>query len=350
MKIKRTNKRINLAALTGGIDVPSARFRVRQYIPALKKQGIDTNEFTSLFCSYPPNGYRFVRPLWGIATLSQRIPHLAATYSHHVTLLQRELLSTFMTLERFSKRPRILDVDDAIWLNRSRLGPRIGHACDGIICGNSFLADHFLKWNDQVFILPTAIDTNRFIPLRTSNDNRADKKIVIVWSGTSSGFPFLYSIEDALKKVLNYTKNVKLRIISNNKPNFTKINPDSVEFFKWNDKIEVSGIQTADIGIMPLWDDPWTRGKCSFKMLSYLACGLPVVVSPVGMNSEILRKAELGMGAGSLKQWVDALMCLISSAKLRKDLGINGRRVVHQEFSISAIVPRLAQIIRLFCN
>jgi glycosyltransferase involved in cell wall biosynthesis len=349
MSKEREQKRIKIAVLTGGKNVPSARFRIRQYIPALKCHGIDTIEFTSFFGSYPPNSSKIVRPFWGTATLLQRIPQIVATQKHHVTLLQREMLSTFMTLERFSKRPRILDVDDAIWLNRKGLGPRIARACDGIICGNSFLADHFLKWNYRVYILPTAIDTHRFSPINASDDSIADKKIVIVWSGTSSGLPFLYSIEDALNKVLRHSNKIKLRIISDKKPNFTKISPDSVEFLNWNYKKEVSGIQTADIGIMPLWDNDWNRGKCSFKMLAYLSCGLPAIVSPIGMNNEILRKAELGFGAKSLSQWTDALMCLISNAKLRKSMGINGRNVVNMEYSISAIVPQLSRIIRLFC-
>ena len=105
---------INLAALTGGINVPSARFRVRQYIPFLRQQGIRVKEFYSIFGSYPPVRAKYIRPLWALATLAQRVPHLSETHGFHITLLQRELLSKFMTLERFTKRPRILDVDDAI--------------------------------------------------------------------------------------------------------------------------------------------------------------------------------------------------------------------------------------------
>lgn len=350
MKQISDHRKINIAAFTGGTDVPSARFRVRQYIPSLRQQGIDTTEFISSFGSYPPKDFAIMRPIWGLATLTQRIPHLAATQRHHVTLFQRELVSTFMTLERFSKRPRILDVDDAIWLNRSGLGPKIARACDGIICGNSFLAEYFSKWNPQIFILPTAIDTDRFSPTKKmTNDNKSDKKIVIVWSGTSSGFPFLYSIEETLNKVLMDCDNVYLRIISDSKPHFAGIRPSSIEFLKWNPSIEASGIQTADIGIMPLWDNPWTRGKCSFKMLTYMACGLPVIASPVGMNREVLGKAELGLGPNNLEQWADALSFLIVSEDIRKRMGANGRQVVNKEYSISAVAPRLAGIIRSFC-
>ena len=129
------------------------------------------------------------------------------------------------------------------------------------------------------------MDTQRFIPALTKGNGERD---VIEWTGTSDNFRYLYEIEPALAEVLKAYPGVTLRIIADARPSFCNIPEERIEFIRWSPENEVKGIQGMSIGIMPLEDSAWARGKCSFKMFQYMACGIPVVVSPIGMNVKVL--------------------------------------------------------------
>lgn len=332
--------KIKVAALTGGKYDPSARFRVRQLIPALLQEGIEMDEFIPPISKYPPSQQWF-RPLWGIATLAGRIPAVIATYRYDIVLLQRELLSTLVTLEPFTKRPRVLDVDDAIFLHRDgRFAKQLAQLSDLIICGNDFIAEWFSKWNNNIAIIPTAVDTRRYIP---REENRSSQgKLVIGWIGTSGNFKYLYKIESALERVIKKRSEIIFKIISDQKPKFKEKLNEKIEYVKWSPKTEIADIQSMTIGIMPLDNTEWEKGKCSFKMLQYMACGIPVIVSPVGINAQILSESKIGFGVISLKDWVDALIFLLNSPEQRKKMGSNGRKLVEAKYSINAIVPKLS--------
>src|SRR6476620_8219137 len=127
---------ISVAAFTTGQNVPASRFRVRQYIPDLKLRGVELSEFYPRAGGYPPE-QKWRRPFWAAASLADRVPDIARSFSYDVTLLQREMLSTFVTLEPLTKRPRVLDVDDAIWLNRDNsFARKLAGMSDSVICGN----------------------------------------------------------------------------------------------------------------------------------------------------------------------------------------------------------------------
>ena len=330
---------IRVTAYTAGRNVPSARFRVRQYVPALARYGVAVKEFPAPFGSYPPS-QRWLRPLWGFASLAANIPRAARSWSRDVCLLQREFLSTFVTLEHLTKKPRILDVDDAVYLYRDGHAARaLAIMVDRIICGNASLAQWFRRWNSNVEVIPTPIDTGLYLPTaRTGSDST-----VIGWSGTSSNFPHLESIESALLRVLTTIPAARLRIVSDRRPSLRSIPKDRVEFVRWTQENEVSDIQSMDIGIMPLQDSEWARGKCSFKMIQYMACGLPVVVSPVGMNVDVLRLGRCGIAASAQNEWVDSLVSLLESPKLRVSLGMEGRHITEAHFSLEVLAPKLAR-------
>lgn len=328
---------LKVAAFTGGINVPSARFRIRQYIQPLSSEGIDVTEFTAPLGMYPPHNL-YLRPLWGVATLANRFPGIIRGYRYDLTFLQREMLSTFTTLESLTKQPRVLDVDDAIWLHRDgKFAEKLARSCQAIICGNSFLAEHFRQWNDNVIIIPTAVDTDKYIP------SVSVEAPVIGWSGTSGGFKYLYAIEPALNIVLEKNPETKLRIVSNMKPLFKEIPDSRLEFIQWTPENEVAAIQGMTIGIMPLEDSLWERGKCSFKMLTYMACGVPVVVSPVGMNTEVLSYSNIGFGVKTIDEWIDALLILLANAEQRKKMGDSGRQVILNKYSVNIVTPLLSE-------
>lgn len=333
---------IKVAAITGGKNVPSARFRVRQLIPSLAKQDIEIHEFIPSIPRYPP-AQKLLRLAWITGALTERLFVVPFTFQYDITLLQREMISTLLTLEPLTKRPRVLDVDDAIFIHRGGVfAKKLAQISDLVICGNDFLAEVFSKWNKNVTVIPTAIDTRRFMPEKHFQ-NLGDRR-VIGWIGTSGNFRYLYQIEDALRKVVKIMPNVTLRVIADKKPKFQGELDDKLDFVRWSPKTEVMDIQSMTVGIMPLADTDEERGKCSFKMLQYMACGIPVVVSPVGMNVQVLALGEVGIGAKSQDEWVNALLTLLSlDDKERGKIGMIGRRIVEEHFSIDVIAPRLAE-------
>jgi glycosyltransferase involved in cell wall biosynthesis len=333
---------LHVNAYTGGTAVPSARFRVRQYIPELRRLGIGMRELGARFGSYPPS-QRALRPAWGIATITERLSAALRFRDADVTLLQREMVSTLPTVERFTKAPRVFDVDDAIWLHRQgRAAVTIARFCTAVICGSSYIAEFFDSCGAIVTVLPTAVDTDRFAPSLPREANAS----VICWSGTSSGLRFLTAIERPLSAVLSADKRRRLRIVSNVRPRLDLIPADQVEFVPWSEDVEVTAIQNSDVAIMPLDNSPWARGKCSYKLLTYMACGIPVVASPVGMNAEVLAKGPIGYAARTTDEWIDALESILADADLRSAMGATGREVAVRDYSVKALAPRLAGILR----
>jgi glycosyltransferase involved in cell wall biosynthesis len=332
---------LRVIAYTGGHNAPARVPRVQSYVPHLRQLGIEITEHASRAGLYPPDSHMWLRSAWGLWNLAEHVPAVMRSYAYHVTLLQREMLSTFLTLEPFTKRPRVLDVDDAIWVHRGgSFARRLASLCDHVICGNRFLASQFSSWNPSVSVLPTAVDTARFVPLQLRQQG---VRHTIGWLGLSSGFHFLYAIEPALRTVLDRDHTVKLRIVSNKPPNFSSLPQQQVEFVPYHREHEVAEIQAFTIGIMPLDQSVPSQGKCSFKMLQYMACGVPVMVSRYGMNTEVLAKGEIGIGACTLKEWVDGLHTLLGNPDLRRRLGENGRLIAERDFSTQVLAPQLAE-------
>jgi glycosyltransferase involved in cell wall biosynthesis len=344
--VSKSDRGVRVAAFTGGIE-SSPRFRIRQYIPYLTKYGITVTEYRARWGSWPPTN-KALRPLWLPATLVDRIPSVLRSYSYDVTFLQREMISTFVTLEGLTHRPRLLDVDDAVWLN-CRAGknfPRLVRMCQGVICGNEFLAEHVRRWNSEVCILPTAVDTEQFRP--AENSRPPGERPVIGWTGVASNLKYLYAIEAALAAVLEKRKDAVLRVVSSVEPKFHLLDRSRVEYIRWSPENDVQTIQPMSVGLMPIEDTDWGRGKCSYKMLLYMSCGLPVVVSPVGMNNDVLGFGNPGFAARSNAEWADALLWLLDNPAKATEIGTSGRRIVEEHYSVRVLVPRLAEYIKRF--
>ncbi len=273
-----------------------------------------------------------------------RIPDVIRSRAFDVTLLQRELLSTIETLERFTGRPRILDVDDALWvLPRGRFAGAIAARCDRVVAGNAFLAEYFSQYCRSVVIVPTAVDTARFVPVFRPDD--ADR-VVIGWSGGRAGLVALESIAPALTRLVTLRPQVVIRVLCDARPALIGVPPSQVQHVPWSAAVEAETIASFDIGVMPLEDGVWERGKCSYKMLLYMACGVPAVVSPVGMNAEVLALGSVGRGATDPGSWLEHLLDFVDSPEKRKATGTRARQVIEQNFSLGAIVPRLAAALR----
>lgn len=335
------SKRPKIAALTQGSRVPSTRFRWQQYAPDLVAAGLDVHELQSNFGAYPPIS-KIQRPFWGGASVVENLIRVLRSNFYDVRFVQRNLMSTLCVWEPLLREPFVFDVDDAIFLGaRGSSADRIARLASVTICGNSFLADHFSKMG-RVVILPTAVDTLRFTP----GVHRSCAVKVIGWSGSSSGLKYLYGIESAILTLMRKHADIVLKVVSDRPPEFKALPVDRVVYEPWSPDREVAVLQEFDVGVMPLEDDLWARGKCSFKMLTYMAVGIPVVVSPVGMNSEILMQADCGFGPKNMDEWVNAISSIIYDQSLAQRLGGAGRKLVESRYARNVISSQLTSIIR----
>jgi glycosyltransferase involved in cell wall biosynthesis len=326
---------IKVTALTSGKHDPSSRFRIRQFIKPLKEFGIDVNEYWPLINRYQ------IEPLpWLVAAL--RVPGLVASRFSEVTWLGRELLSGRYSFERLTGQKRVFDVDDAIWLPyKSDFSAAIVKKCHGVIAGNSFLAAHYAKHGARVWLVPTSVDTDTWRPAAGGDHNWT-----IGWTGSWSNLKYLYRIEEPLAAFLAQHSDSRLLVVCDRRPTFKQLPIKSVHFTRWSAAGEVRLVQQMDVGLMPLEDSEWAQGKCGFKMLAYMAVELPVVVSPTGVNAEILGQCQVGFAATSTKEWYDALEALYEDRKLGARMGAAGRRVVEEHYSVKTNVPKLAEIFR----
>jgi glycosyltransferase involved in cell wall biosynthesis len=332
---------MRVAAYTGGVSVPSARARVRQYIDPLDRLGITVREYPLPWGNILPR-QRGLRPLWMALTATARTAALACSWKADVTWISRQLLPAFAPLQALAKRPMILDVDDAVWLNTGgHRAQDLARASDLVVCGNSFLADQYSRWNKNVTIIPTAVNTSWYRP---RSPRESASALVLGWTGTSGNFPFLYSIEGALLRVLEHCSRAKLLVVADRPPQFKLLPESRVEFERWTPRTELAAFAHMSIGLMPLADTAWCNGKCSYKMLCYMAAGLPVVVTAAGMNREVLAMGDVGLSAGCEQQWVDALIALLSDADLRQRMGAAGRVVVEERFSLQRLAQQYAAV------
>ncbi len=173
-----------------------------------------------------------------------------------------------------------------------------------------------------------------------------DRPFVIGWTGISSNYKYLYEIERALENFLKNTNDAVLLVVADEPPRFCRLQPRQVRFIKWSPVVEAEAVREMDVGLMPLSLNEWTRGKCSFKMLQYMASGVPVVVSPVGMNAELISMGEIGFSAENNTDWIDALYSLYKDRDLAHQLGVRGRSIVEQHFSRDVISAQIAQIFK----
>lgn len=186
---------------------------------------------------------------------------------------------------------------------------------DTIIAGNQYLAEHAQRFNKNVQVLPTGTDTHAFDGVDTGPD---DGKIRLVWIGSRSTLRYLEELQPVLEQLGQRHQNLVLRVICDAFPHFDGI---EVERCIWSMEGQAPDLCACDIGLAPLPDNRFTRGKCGFKILQYAAAGLPTVGSPVGVNTDFIASPQHGLAAMTPAQWIDALSQLINDPVLRQDMG-----------------------------
>jgi glycosyltransferase involved in cell wall biosynthesis len=338
--------------------LPGQRYRIEQWAPLLRARGVELT-FQPLKCEAlhellcrPGNHWRKLRLT--LRAIARRARALSTLREYDAVYLYSEASilgpAFFERLIRRSGVPLVFDFDDAIFLRCP--SPISGHlrllkfpAKTRAICrlsshvmvGNAYLAEYAGRFNSRVSVVPSTIDLEKY---RTPAPRVSSGPPVIGWTGSHSTVRHIESLRGVLRRLAR-REPFRLRVIG--APEF-QLEGVAVEAVPWNSQTEVADLSQVDIGVMPLPDDPWTRGKCGMKALQFMALGVPVVCSPVGVNAHIVRDGENGYLAADEDEWLDKLTLLLRSPALRNRLGARGRLTVEAEFSSARQSPRVYEI------
>jgi glycosyltransferase involved in cell wall biosynthesis len=329
----------------------SSRVRFLQFLPALERQG-----FT--FDVQPLLDNAYVRSLYGgppvgagnlLRSYGRRFRALSRRMRYDLIWLEKEALPwlpTWMEIARLQGLPYVVDYDDA-WFHRYEnhwSSPLLGHKIDAVmrvahavVAGNDYLARRARQAGARhVEIVPTAIDLERYRDLPVAP---VSQSVTVGWIGIPLNAHYLTVVAPALRAV----DSLKLHVVGAAIPAELNIPAES---FPWSEDTEIARIAAFDVGIMPLHDTPWERGKCAYKLLQVMAAGKPVIASPVGANVQVVRHGVNGFLANTTEEWTNALRTLAADPALRQRMGAEARRTVEDHYAAAAIAPRLAAILQ----
>lgn len=337
---------------TDGPISPGSRFRCLQFFPWLERRGISCEAQFAYDERYNDVHDKPWAPLYKAKGRVARAGRLLFQRGHDLLFLHKTTMAV-TGLPEFVQglrgTPSIFDFDDAIYLGvggapstmRERTFKQAVRAASHVIAGNDHLATR-AQAPHKTTTLPTVVDTERFLP----GPPRDAHELVIGWMGTASNFPYLREVIPSVLGALEQLPRARLRIVSNGTLPEYRAHP-KVEQWRWSDERELMALQSFDLGLMPLPDTEQTRGKCGFKMLQYMSCGVPVVASAVGANVGLFE----GSGAGALVKpggdWTREVLALAGrSAKARAALGAAGRAHVEARYSVASVIDRYEALFR----
>jgi len=335
-------------------ESPSQRFRFEQYFDLLSKNEIAyrVSSFWGMrgWAILYQKGMIIEKTGWLIVGFLKRFVDLIRSTRYDLIFVHRECAPVGppvfeYILAKIFKKKIIYDFDDAIWLeNTSRenhfarwikFHGKVKYICrwsHAVSCGNEWLANYARQYNSNAVVNPTTINTEDLHNPERWPPVKKNDRIVIGWTGTHSTVDYLNEIFPTLESIQKKFP-VTIRIISNKKPS---INLTSVDFIPWNKATEIPDLLTFDIGVMPLTDNDWARGKCGFKALQYMALGIPCIASPVGINPVIIDQGINGFLCSKPEEWEQTLEKLILDSPLRKKIGLAGRQKVVGHYSVSS--------------
>lgn len=333
----------------------SSRYRFLQFLPALELAGFHCNVSPLLDDEYLVNRYAHGRGrlIDYAKALLGRLLSLVTAYRYDLLVIEKELLMYFpAVMERFlafAGIPYVVDYDDAIfhqydqsnsWLVRTLLSGKIATVMrhsSMVIAGNAYLAEYARSCGSrQVETVPTVVDLDRYVQALPAKKGC----FVIGWIGSPSTYPYLHDIAPALAEVCAGGR-ARVVLVGSGPVQLSGV---PVTTLPWAEESEVADMSSFDVGIMPLPDKPWARGKCGFKLIQYMACGLPVVASPVGVNSQIVAEGENGFLAQCCDDWVRALSALRDDEDLRRRMGKSGRSRVEERYCLQVVAPKLISL------
>jgi len=341
---------------------PSQRFRFEQYLSFLENEGYCPT-FSFLLSEkqdkmFYGKGNILKKTFLLFNKFFYRLKDVYRARNYDLVFIQREAFFMGPAIIEFLlsklKTPLIFDFDDSIWLpnvsNANKKFTRLKSYgktakiikyADLVFAGNAYLAEYALKYNKSVEIVPTTIDTEEYKP---PTDKPVNEKIVIGWSGSITtiqhfefAIPFLTKIKE------KYGDKVEFKVIGDGSYENKKL---GIKGLPWIKDDEIKELSSMDVGIMPLPNDEWARGKCGLKGIQYMALKVPTIMSPVGVNTEIIKDGENGFLCSTTEEWGNKIAMLIESKELRDKLGQNGRQTVVDSYSVDSQKNRYLHFFR----
>jgi len=322
---------MRLVVLAADPDGPVVRHRVRAALPALRAAGFDSLRVEAI-----PR------------RLHERFSLFRSLADADLVLLQRKLFTAAELRVLCACAPRLAyDLDDAVMFRdparsrpishvRRRRFRKTARSARLVTAGNAYLLG--LVREDaprtEVHLAPTPVDTRRYVPGTPGSGFR------VGWIGSRATRSYLRAIVPALQALARERVDLTVAIMADRSP--PELDGLPVEFTPWSEQAEVPFLQSLHVGVMPLTDDPFSRGKCGFKLLQYMACGAASIASPVGVNGEILADGEAGVLARGVEEWTTALVALAADADRRRDLGERARSLAQERWSIDELAPSFA--------
>jgi glycosyltransferase involved in cell wall biosynthesis len=342
------------------------RFRIWQYLPYLKERQIDG--FISPFMSsyffkivYKDKG-SIRKIFFFMLGLLRRLADIMSIFRYDAVYVYRESLPLgpviFEKLVHLLGKPLIFDFDDAVFLPNSspnnklvklfrnnNNASKIISLSKEVIAGNMFLKEYAQRFNPNVTVIPTPVDTEYFCP---APHTRQREKVIVGWMGSPTTEQYLYPLEPVFKQLfLKFKDKLVFRIIG---ASGQKNSNAMFEYRDWQIEREADDLRDFDIGIMPLNDDLWCRGKCGFKALLYMSTGVACVCSSVGANKEIIDDGVDGLLAKNLNEWFEKLSSLIEDHDLRRKIGIKAREKVILRYSLNVNAPLFCDLVEKVCS
>jgi glycosyltransferase involved in cell wall biosynthesis len=336
----------------------SSRYRIYQYLPYLSEAGI-YYEVSFLFGnSYLTARYADSKKFYLLALLCyiKRVFSFFRAFKFDLIVIEKELFpympAYFEWILKVSGKKYIVDYDDAIFhnydLNRNRLLKyflrnkikNVIKYSSAVIVGNNYLYEYAVKWNNNVIKLPTVVSYNAYNSVRSQKN---DNEFTIGWIGSPTSSHYLLPFIDVFRKLQQ--PDVKFKFIGADKKIQVNFKDISADWIEWNPETEIADIKSFSVGIMPLDDTPWSRGKCGFKIIQYMACGIPVVASSVGANREIVINNSTGFLAETMDDWFICLSKLSKNIALQKTMGEAGFSLFKDKYSVEILKTNYLKIL-----
>ncbi len=346
--------------------MPSSRLRVYQYLPFLRQFSIEPAVLPAVpepwFSRFYYSSSKGTRLIHYSGEILGSVARLIRGRQYDIIFVQKGILSTnwkgFDDLLGWANKRLVFDLDDWVYGKsvvefRSPLlrafqdknqTEKISSRSKAVVVGNAYLKKLALQYNSNVSIIPTPVDTGRFMPGKTKSVRKGDE-VVIGWMGVAGGLEYVRLLEKVFRD-LSKRYSIRLKLITRLGNESFRWDAVPIDYREWSYQSEVREMEECDIGIMPLRDDEWSRGKCSLKLLQYMAMGLPSVSSRIGNNAEVIEDGVDGFLAQEPEEWFEKLSRLIEDQILRKNMGEKARAKVVDRYSLEKTTPLLAKVLK----